>query len=84
MEVDDIVTDEGIQNIYDSKRFTQPVYITGNIHVELLNGININEAYNNAILNENKTIEIYGDVVRIINIRVYIATNCLYNFILDI
>ncbi|CAG9816474.1 unnamed protein product [Phaedon cochleariae] len=62
IKIDDVVFDEGIQNITGPKRFSEKVHVFGDISVELINGISIREEYNKSIL-LGKPANINGSIV---------------------
>lgn len=59
--MDNVVFDIGHQNIFASKRFTQPVDIFGNLTCQYVNGTNISEIYKKSI-KEDDTIR--GSLVK--------------------
>lgn len=50
LPVEDIVVDGVIQNIQSEKVFLGNVSTTGNVNVELINGLHINEYYKDSVL----------------------------------
>lgn len=65
VDISDAVFDTGIQHIASKKGFTSSVYIEGDVTTDMFNGIDISEAYNQAIIDtEDQTI--YGNIVGLI------------------
>lgn len=65
MKVEDIVFDEGTQNITSVKYFKHPVNVYGNISVNIINGVNITYEFLNSIPFEG-SVEIDGNIVSIL------------------
>lgn len=62
MYVDDMVTDDDHQIVSGNKRFTESIFVDGNIDVDLLNGVNVSQAYGDAFLNGEDVVEVFGNL----------------------
>lgn len=65
IDIEDIVFDIGIQNIRSNKHFLQDVIVEGSVEIENLNGRNLRENFEHAILLGEPVTEIQGNLVSI-------------------
>lgn len=63
LKVDEMVVDEGIQNITGYKRFTEPTKITRNLNVHLLNGYDITKSYESAARLGDRPIKLANNII---------------------
>ncbi|CAH1961343.1 unnamed protein product [Acanthoscelides obtectus] len=66
MTVDDVVFDVGEQTVMGKKNFVKDVEVFGNVTTDLINGLNISQAYQNSVMS-NKNIIVNGSITQAIN-----------------
>ncbi|VEN58436.1 unnamed protein product [Callosobruchus maculatus] len=62
VKVDDVVFDIGDQTILSKKSFSKDIEVFGNVTTDLINGVNITQYYENAVLS-NKDIFVNGSAI---------------------
>lgn len=62
IQINDIVFDTGVQDIEDTKRFSQDLEIVGNLTAPFINGMEIQKMYKDAVIKGVRN-NIIGDMV---------------------